>query len=291
MISLLMPTRGRPSLAERFFHSVAEMSSHPEAVEVIFYVDDDDTGSHRLDSHEICVKRLIGPRLSMGEYNARCLQESRGDIVILVNDDMVIRTPGWDDKVRAMHASFPDGVYLAYGNDLFKGSKLCSFPILSRRTCELLMEPYPREYQGAFIDYHLLDIFKRLQHAGHDRIRYLADVIFEHMHYRSGKAAKDETYINRSRFADDPVFVALTYTRKQAAYRLLNTIDGRKPTDSPAVAQHGSYPKSLWSAIVNFTRQFLFDRDLAFKWRLFLWYWFIGRYMAARGLLRPFVKP
>jgi len=36
-----------------------------------------------------------------------------------------------------------------------------------------------------------------MQRAGHDRIRYLEDVIFEHLHYRTGKVAVDETYTLR----------------------------------------------------------------------------------------------
>lgn len=74
---------------------------------------------------------------------------------------MVIRTQGWDEKIRSVHEQFGGGIYLAYGNDLFKGGKLCTFHILSRSTCDLLGEPYQAAYCGAFIDYHLFDVFKR----------------------------------------------------------------------------------------------------------------------------------
>ena len=289
-IALLMPTRGRPRMAERFFQSVADTAAYPELVEVVIYVDDDDVESHGLDSKSVRVTRIIGPRLTMGEYNTRCLQNSGGDIVILVNDDMVIRTEGWDEKVRAMHASFPDGIYLAYGNDLFKGDKLCTFPILSRRTCDLLVEPFPKAYIGAFIDYHLLDIFKRLQAGGEDRIRYLADVVFEHLHYRTGKAAKDETYERRGRFVDDPVFISLIGLRRRAAERLMKAIRGERVGEYVAEVARVEQSPSVAAAIATFTRSFLLDRELPLKWRTFLWYWYLGRYLAAKGLLRPFVK-
>src|ERR1039457_2302750 len=88
-ISLLMPTRGRPAWAERFIRSAFSTASKPDRVEVILYVDEDDVDSHHLDSDEIHVVRIIGPQMTMGEYNSACLERAQGDIIILVNDDMV----------------------------------------------------------------------------------------------------------------------------------------------------------------------------------------------------------
>lgn len=255
------------------------------------YVDDDDTGSHHLDSENVRVVTIIGPKLSMGGYNSACLAQARGDIIILVNDDMVMRTQRWDEKIIALDASIPDKIYLAYGNDLFKKGNLCTFPILSRRTCELLVEPYPTEYQGAFIDYHLFDIFKRLQHAGFDRIHYLDDVVFEHLHYRTGKAPFDETYGKRGRFADDQAFLSLIESRRQSASYLLRVLHGdSQPEYAPALSTRQLSPRSLFSAIASFSKDLLMDRGLPLKWRTYLWVWFIGRYMARQGMLRPFVR-
>ncbi len=290
-ISLLLPTRGRPALVERLFKSIAETTAQLERVEVILFVDEDDIGSHHLDSKEISVTRLIGPRASMGYYNSACYAAARGDIIILVNDDMVIGTSGWDNMIAVMDAGFSDKIYLAYGNDLFKKGNLCTFPILSRRTCEFLVEPYPAAYQGAFIDYHLFDIFKRLKHAGFDRIRYLDDVVFEHLHYRTGKASFDETYGKRDRFSDDPTFLALIESRRASAEYLLRILRGeRPPLYTPVGGATEISPSGLFNAIGYFSRKLLLDRGLPLQWRGYLWVWFTGRYMAARGLLRPFGK-
>ncbi|HXF67613.1 MAG TPA: ATP-binding cassette domain-containing protein, partial [Burkholderiales bacterium] len=203
LISLLLPTRRRPEWLRRFLESVLARSERPQRVEVVVYADEDDPQSHGSRVEGLEVRTLVGPRASMGDYNTACLERSRGEIVMLVNDDIVIQTRGWDRKLRQMHAAVPDGIYLAYPNDLFKGRGLCAFPVLSRRTCELLGEPFPHVYRGAFIDYHLLDIFKRLEALGHARLIYLEDVIFEHMHYRTGKGEYDDVYRARARFADD----------------------------------------------------------------------------------------
>jgi glycosyltransferase involved in cell wall biosynthesis len=290
VISLLLPTRGRPALVQRLFKSVAEMTARLDRIEVILYVDEDDVGSHHLDSRDFKVVRIIGPRLSMGDYNSACLRRARGEAIVLANDDMVVRTPGWDNKVAAMHAGFPDGIYLAYPNDLFKNGRLATFPILSRRCCEVLGDPYPSAYRGAFIDAHLFDLFKRLKHAGLDRIRYLDDVIFEHLHYRSGKAAYDETYRMRGRFADDFTFIAMAQARSDGAKRLLSVLRG-EPIAAAEKANCVQYvPAGIFSAVRYFGGRLLFDSELPFRWRGFLFYWYIGRYLAGRGLLGPFVR-
>ncbi|MBC8509425.1 MAG: hypothetical protein H8D34_31630 [Chloroflexi bacterium] len=292
IISLLLPTRGRPNLVNRLFKSISVNTTHLEQIEIILYVDEDDVGSHHLGSEEVSVKRIIGPRTSMGAYNSACYAAAQGDIIILVNDDMIIGTQGWDTKIIDLHTSISDKIYLAYGNDLFKKGNLCTFPILSRRTCELLVEPYPKEYQGAFIDYHLLDIFKRLQHAEFDRIHYLEDIVFEHLHYRTGKAPFDETYGKRGRFADDSTFLALIESRKKAAEQLLSVLRGDEIQTlySPERGAIERIPETLVKAIAEFTRDLLFNHSLPLRWRSYLWVWFIGRYMAGRGMLWPFVR-
>jgi hypothetical protein len=290
LISLLLPTRGRPVLVNRLFESIAATTANLDRVEVILYVDEDDTGSHHLDSSAFNVIRIIGPALTMGGYNSACLAAAGGDIIMLINDDMVVRTSGWDDKIAQMDANSPDKIYLAYGNDLFKKRGLCTFPILSRRTCELLVEPYPVAYRGAFIDVHLFDIFKRLQHAGFDRILYLDNVVLEHLHYRTGKAACDDTYMRRGRFSDDPTFVAMAENRSKAAKRLLGALRGALPVAFERTDCSEDIPKGVFRAVRYFSRQFLFDTQLPYRWRIFLCYWFIGRYLAAHGFLWPLVR-
>lgn len=295
MISLLLPTRGRPALVERLFASISSMSAWLDQIEVILYLDVDDADSHHLDSRDFRVQRIIGPAISMGGYNSACLAQAQGDVIVLANDDMVIRTAEWDHRIRSMHAEFPDQIYLGYANDLFKKSKFCTFPILSRRTCDLLIDPFPEAYHRAFIDVHLFDIFKRLQHAGCDRIRYCDDLIFEHLHYRSGKAPNDATYgyTRSKRFADDPIFIELVTLRSEAARRLLcalqNQAESLASAALPASAAPSKQlmPSGLGAALPVFARVFLMDAELPLRWRFFLWYWFIGRYLAAQGLLRP----
>jgi glycosyltransferase involved in cell wall biosynthesis len=291
-ISLLMPTRGRPELAERFIASVLTHSSQLARVEVVIYVDDDDTGSHHIASELVAVKRIIGPRINMGACTKVCLEAARGDIIVLANDDMVIRTTGWDAKLAELHAGIPDGIYLAYANDLFKDSSVCTFPILSRATCKMLGEPFPAAYRGAFIDTHLMDIFRRLQHAGFDRVRYLKEVVFEHLHHRTGKAPFDATYAARKRFDDDATYVALAPSRQLQAMCLLAALLGKPPQKYSQVIMEfqAAAPRGFMNAIEIYTQAFLLDTGLPWQSRCYQWVRFIARYLAANGWLRPFVR-
>ena len=270
-ISVLLPTRGRAELLRRFLESVLARSEQPELVEVVVYADADDPASHGFLVEGLAVRTIVGPRASMGEYNTACFEQSRGDIVVLGNDDVVIQTRGWDRKLREMHAAMQDGVYLAYPNDLFKGRDLSAFPILSRRVCQLLGRPFPREYRGAFIDYHLLDIFRRLERRGHPRLIYLEDVVFEHLHYRTGKGDFDEVYGKRDRFGDDDTFIRLRDERSAAAVRLLEAIEGEAAVQ-PLHAAAPTPPELLQVTLL--------DRELPVSWRLRLFLWFVARNLA-----------
>jgi glycosyltransferase involved in cell wall biosynthesis len=277
-ISLLLPTRGRPDLVERFLRSVAAQSTHPELIEVILCVDDDDTRSHNIVFGKLDLKLVVGPRQTMGAYNTDCLRHASGQITIAVNDDIVVQTKGWDDKVRELHARHPDGVYLGYGNDLFKGPKLCTFPILSRKTCSLLAEPYPSIYKGAFIDVHLMDIFRRLEKRGYARTLYAADIVFEHVHYRNNLDAFDATYNDRLRFGDDQTFIGLVEARRLEADRLSAYISGGTPESVPCPQEVTIEPTSLIGIVPLCAREFLFDFDLPLGWRTHLFVWMVARY-------------
>lgn len=278
-ISLLLPTRGRRKLVLRFLDSVLNTATHPDQIEVIICADDDDIESHNIDFPGLVLKQIVVPRQNMGAYNDICLENASGDISIAVNDDVIVRTQGWDDKIRSVDAKYPDGVYLAYGNDLFKGSKLCTFPIMSRRMTNLMFAAYPRVYRGAFIDVHLLDIFKRLSHKGFDRLIYLEDVIFEHVHYRVDASALDKTYTERPRFGDDSVFIGLIEQRAAEARRLAAVItlpEETLPSEEPPI--YKSAPIGLFSAPWIILRSFGMDMHLPIAWRLHLLIWMLARF-------------
>jgi len=223
----------------------------------------------------------------MGGYNTACLSRASGDIVILMNDDVVVRTPGWDSAVIELAAAVPDGIYLAYANDLHMGKRMCTFPILTRKACEVMVRPYPEEFQTGFIDWHLFDVFNRLKSMGHDRIFYLEQVVFEHRHYMAGKAEIDATYRAKEYYADDWTFVALRQLRQRMAERLEAFIAGRPLPDLPNASAPVRRPTNSWRVLLRYASDFLLDFALPMGKRVRLFLWLTGRYLRFKGYLPP----
>lgn len=275
LISVLMPTRGRPAAVVRMLSTLFSLAERPDRVEAVLRIDDDDAATLALDfaaTPELAganVRRLVGPRLPMAELNTACLEAAGGDILFAANDDVAVRTQGWDARLRAAVARHPDGVYLAFPNDLLQGNRLATFPCLSREACRLLGEPYPKAFRGEFIDVHLMDIFQRLKGVGVDRVLYLEDVVFEHLHHRAAKSVEDATYRERLNTVDDHVYLALQDERRAAARRLARRVAGETPPDAapPRPAPAGSFAWRSFKSLAFSTAPFLW------RLRVFSWLW------------------
>jgi glycosyltransferase involved in cell wall biosynthesis len=282
MISLLLPTRNRAESLCRMIDSAYALAARPDRLETIVGIDDDDVSTLAIDFAAWpgwTIRKVVGPRRPMAELNTACLDAATGQLLFAVNDDVVVRTPGWDDRLRAAVARFPDGVWLAFPNDLLQGDRLATFPCLSRVSVRLLGEPYPRAFRGEFIDVHLMDIFQRLKGAGHDRVLYLDDVVFEHLHHHAGKSANDATYRERLNILDDDVYLGLHRARGTTVRRLCRHIkaatQGRIDAGADAVPVLEPEPVSGWIAFVLRSLEMVLWSCAPAVWRLrvFSWLW------------------
>ena len=227
-LSLIVPTRGRPGSLRRFLHSLARTTSRPERIEVVLVVDEDDPGSHAITQPGLVVRHVIGPPgRTMGELNTAGHVASRGNYVMLLNDDVVVRTRRWDRVVFNLLATFPDRIALIHVNDTLMRDHLCTFPLVSRTFCTIAGGISPTAYQRYLIDDHIEDIFNLLAATGHRRIVYLPDVVFEHLnavvHPEAGRVYVSDPAILA---ADAPLFDQLFPMRKDVVMRLLAHIEG-----------------------------------------------------------------
>lgn len=284
-ITILCPTRERPAPMAQFMKSIEENTSNKDALELIVYLDEDDTSEYSFSGFGFNIKKIVGKRLTMGEYNTRCLEIATGNIIILLNDDVIVKTDSWDQLVRDIHQRYKDGVYLAYGNDLHKGRKISTFPILGRRACEVMAQPFPKVYAGALIDYHIFDVFKRIEKRGYHRIVYFPELIFEHMHFRAGKAEVDTIYQRRKRYKDDKVFITLSELRGIQAERLIKSIEN-VPLNSDKTFAYLNPDTSACESWYYLFRKFAINRELPIRWRIFLFVWLYARVLAGRGYLK-----
>ncbi|MGO8750261.1 MAG: methyltransferase domain-containing protein [Thermoguttaceae bacterium] len=206
LISFLLPTRGRPDLAGRFLRSLHETAHRPEEIEVVLGVDEDDPQSHSIPHAKLAVRRVIlPPGLTMGALNRACFEASTGRYVMLINDDVIVRTPGWDTVIYRTFARYDDELALVHVNDLLFQERLCTFPILSRKAC-LEIGICPACYRRYKIDDHIYDTYYLLAYLGHSRMIYLKDVVFAHENYTTDGPARAAT-LNAFHADDGKVYV------------------------------------------------------------------------------------
>jgi glycosyltransferase involved in cell wall biosynthesis len=230
MLSLIVPTRGRPDQLRRFLDSLSQTAADPAHLEVVLVVDDDDPETIAVRDAGVPLRQVVVPRgLPMGSLNSRGYDASSGDYVMLCNDDVEVRTPGWDIRMKAVFDSFPDGVVLVHVNDgTFKDS-LCVFPCVSRAFTELAGGICPGDYLRYRIDDHIYNVFNLLVLLGEYRIQYLPDVLFEHHNYAASMAGQrvyvPDPIIHEQ---DTALYLAKFPMRKDLAVRVKERIRARR---------------------------------------------------------------
>ena len=226
--SLIVPTRGRKALLRRFLDSLTATATHPETLEVILVVDEDDLESVHFSFSALTLKHVVvSPGLTMGALNMAGYEASSGRYLMLLNDDVVVRTAGWDDTILACLRDFPDDIVLIHVNDTLMQHHLCTFPLVSRTFCELAGGICPRDYLRYRIDDHIEDVFNLLGVLGERRTVYLPEVVFQHDNFVEQQG--HHVYLSEPNILarDAPTFLAFFPQRKELALKLLEHIEGR----------------------------------------------------------------
>ncbi|MBY0514690.1 MAG: glycosyltransferase family 2 protein [Gemmataceae bacterium] len=229
--SLIVPTRGRPAQLARFLDSLAAATRRPSRVEVILVIDADDPASQGVNHPRLMIRRSIGPAgRTMGQLNQDGYAASAGDYVMLLNDDAIVRTRGWDAVVLKCFRRFPDPFVLVHVNDTLIEHHLCVFPLVSRAYCELAGGICPADYLRYRIDDHIEDPFDLLAAVGVRRTVYLPEVVFEHTNAAERAGDRGVYRADPEVLAKDvPLFDALFPQRKDLALRMLERIGEATP--------------------------------------------------------------
>jgi len=222
-ISIVIPSRGRPEKLLEMMNSVINCASSPELIEFVLYLDDDEASDY-----EMFYKRAViikGERTHMGKMFRACILKSSGKTIVICNDDVIVSTNKWDDIIYENLKSYDDNIFLMYPNDLNKGSALCTFPIFSKELFLKFPGTLPEDL--TLIDLHLRDLFFQLKGLGINRIKYLDNVVFEHLHYTLGKSSLDETYSSRHRFENDDLFILYADLRFKLSSQIFIVINNK----------------------------------------------------------------
>jgi hypothetical protein len=198
-IVVVLPSRGRPAAAAEAIAAIRETAVLVET-SVVLTVDADDPclPEYRALRFPTVGTSLLRPTTVVLEgdetgnltraTNTISLRIAKADpdaIIGNLNDDHRARTRGWDRVVT--EALKTPGI--AYGDDLIHGVNLPSAPFMSARICLALGWYALPSCEHLYID----DAWRELGKAA-GVLRYLPELVFEHLHESVGKAVWDEGY-------------------------------------------------------------------------------------------------
>ena len=184
-IFTIVPSRGRPdraALMSEAYHSTKRLPD----TDLLFVLDPDDV---QLPAYRKAVKCFVLPErvgyTASLNHVAAPLWDDDDLILGAFGDDVLFRTAGWDERVRESLVS--PGI--AFGDDLVHGKNHPTAVWMSARIARALgwlALPFT-SHQWAD------DAWKQIgQRTG--LLRFLPDVVVEHMHPGVGKAEWDDTY-------------------------------------------------------------------------------------------------
>lgn len=189
MISLLCPTRGRPANMRRFAGSAWETSRGD--VQIIWYVDNDDWTSIT-EAQFLGTTPVVGPRKVLSQCWNACAARAKGEILGHMCDEVVFRTPGWDDRVCEAFERYADRIAFVHGRDGIHDERLGTHGFLSRRWVDTVGYFVPPYFSSDYNDTWLTTVANMI-----DRRVFLPGVFTEHMHPSVDKAELDQTHMDR----------------------------------------------------------------------------------------------
>ncbi len=173
MISIILPTRGRPESFKKMCFSVLENASEPNDIEFVSYHDNDDPsiyeyiGNHR----EIVANRIIYSQM----FN-ECYKIAAGPIYMFAADDMVFYTPEWDKRVKEVFDQSVDKIIFVHPNDGYYRSTLGVFGFLHQNWIETVGYFIPPYFPAGLVDWWINDLANNI----HRRV-FLREVRLRHL--------------------------------------------------------------------------------------------------------------
>jgi hypothetical protein len=140
------------------------------------------------------------------------------DYFVFMGDDHFPRTQGWD---KAFIQALNGNAGIAYSNDLLQGENL---PTVYATTREVVNELRGMTFPGCIHLY--FDNFVKQLGIDLNALKYLPDVIIEHLHPVAGKAVMDEGYarVNQPKLYEQDLLTLQKYIRSQEYADLVNKL-------------------------------------------------------------------
>lgn len=149
--SIILPSRERRELLDKFLMSITMMTSSLGDIEVLVAIDDDDKRTDYRFLEDYPFVRLFRVRRSANfskDYYNFLAKQTTGRWIICANDDSVFTTKNWDKIAYGTLESLPNVIY-GFINDGMDGYRVakygeyCSFPLIGRAGYEALWYIFP----------------------------------------------------------------------------------------------------------------------------------------------------
>lgn len=187
---LVVPTRERPKAATEFAECFT--ATRQADTELLFAVDDTDPVRAEYEMlasvwphvHIGVMKGSTSMVFALNGAAKYVIEGWHPFAVGFAGDDHRLRTPGWDTEyVKALREM---GTGIVYGDDLFQGEKLPTQCAMTVDIIEALGYMAPPTLRHLYVD-----TWWKALGEGAGCLRYLPQVIIEHMHPIAGKAEWD----------------------------------------------------------------------------------------------------
>jgi len=188
----IVPSRGRPKQAAELARSFERLRTAD--TQLVFAVDSDDpslNGYASLMQNGFSDVRVCGPWQPMvPKLNKVAASLARGDssfALAFMGDDHRPRTRGWDSTMLAALREMGTGV--VYGDDLLQRERLCTSWVMTTNIVAALGRMVPAPVEHMYCDNSVMELAQAV-----GCLRYLPDVVIEHMHPLAGKTEWDPGY-------------------------------------------------------------------------------------------------
>lgn len=186
---VIVPSRGRPENAERLAEAFAATCTAD--TRLLFAIDNDDPTRDRYPvypeyGYEVLFCGSWQPMVPKLNLVAGS-QPRKWPVLGFMGDDHLPRAHGWDtlmlDALREM------GTGVVYGDDLLQGERLCSAWVMTSDIVRALGRMVPAPVDHMYSDNSVMELAKAA-----NCLRYLPDVVIEHVHPLAAKTDWDEGY-------------------------------------------------------------------------------------------------
>ena len=196
-IAILVPSRERMNRRLTLLTSIITTVGDINNVNIYFGVDKDDPTRdliYKVSKAIPCVKIIDidnnGGFIGLGKMWNICTNNSTEEIISMIGDDMVFKTPNWDlEVIKEFSTDCPeDKIKAIHCNDDCHGAKLAVNLFCHRKYVEVMGQFMREEFKINWVDQWLHQIF-----SAFGRLKYRGDIMIEHRHWVLGKDTKDRT--------------------------------------------------------------------------------------------------